>query len=429
MNFAAELTEFLQKFATRKAVSDRFKTLTYKEVHRQSAQISSYLNQNRINGSCIAIITDDLTEHVVCMLGIILSGNYYLSVTRENLPFLEASSLPISLILHADPETAKRFPFPEKSLSEIFEEEGYRNNRNFNTALSPETKLCAFFTSGSTSTPKIVIHNHKTIVQDTRRQVLENQISCEDKIDLVFSLGFSASLACIYPALLSGAELCLFNLKEEGLNSLIRFWEDKKITFSTLSVSTFESICMTGRDFKKMPLRFISISAEPVKENTLKLFHKNFSSDVCLQAAYASTETRTISEFKIHSSHNQSVKSNLLGSIAAGKKVYILSEDGKELEAGSPGEIVVSSPFIANGYFNNPQETRSRFKYLDNEILFRTGDLGYLDEKNQLYFIGRKEEENKINGIKINLKLIEESIENIYLNSKAVVVVHTYDHK
>src|SRR5690606_27082373 len=86
-------------------------------------------------------------------------------------------------------------------------------------------------------------------------------------------------------------------------------------------------------------------------------------------------------------------------------------------------------PFIANGYFNNPQETRSRFKYLDNEILFRTGDLGYLDEKNQLYFIGRKEEENKINGIKINLKLIEESIENIYLNSKAVVVVHTYDHK
>lgn len=426
MNIATELVKSFLKFAGRKAVSDRFKTLTYDELYQKSARISTNLNQHGISESCIAIITNNLTEHVVCMLGIILSGNYYLSVTRENLPFLQASSLPVSLLLHSDSETAKGFSFQQKSLAEIFEEE--QNKENFNVILPPETNLCAFFTSGSTSSPKIVIHNHQSILQDTQRQIRENHISCEDKIDFVFSPGFSASLACIFPALLSGAELCLFDLNEEGLNSLIKFWEDKKITFSTLSVSMFESICMTGRDFKKLPLRFISISAEPVKENTLKLFHQNFPAGVCLQIAYASTETRTISEFKIYSSQIHSVKSNLLGSIADGKKVYILSEDGIEMAAGSPGEIVVASPFIANEYFNNPEETLLRFNYSDNETLFRTGDLGYLDEKKQLYFLGRKEEENKLNGIKINLKLIENSIESLYPNSRAIVVVHTCNH-
>lgn len=409
MNIAFSLISACKAYENRIAISDPDTSLTYREVLEQASVISLGIKSQELSRACIAVSIPDPIEHLIAILGVILSGNYYISITPDNEHLLKAASLPVSLVLDEPSCLDKHRPAEASSGS--------------HPHMSPKDPLCAFFTSGSTSTPKTIIHSHQTIVNDTARQIRENHISTQDKIDLVFSLSFSASLACIFPALLSGAELCIFDVKTHGINGLINYWERKQITFTTLSVSTFENICRLVPDSRKLALRFISISAEPVTDKTLELFRKKFDPAVVLQIAYATTETRTIAEYKL-SGLDISPSGNLLGKVVTGVEVAVVSKEGSILPPRAVGEIVISSPDICHGYYNNPEETSRCFDLSQDPIWFRTGDQGYLDEMNYLFYSGRISEANKINGIKLNLRLIEEQIENYYNSSQCRVVVN-----
>ena len=57
------------------------------------------------------------------------------------------------------------------------------------------------------------------------------------------------------------------------------------------------------------------------------------------------------------------------------------------VELASDGEILVSGPMVASGYWRNPKETR---EFWDEQGRYHTGDIGRIDEKGQLVIIGRK---------------------------------------
>jgi acyl carrier protein len=228
--------------------------------------------------------------------------------------------------------------------------------------------------------------------------------------------------------LLTGAQLCVFDLKTEGLNNLAAFWHHNGVTFSTLSVSTFQSVCRLNPSLQYLTsLRFISISAEPVKDTTLNLFKTTFGKDVTLQIAYATTETRTISEMKIRNDGQSISYPDAIGKPVAGKTVYITDEAGDALPTGNTGEIVVASEFIADAYYGQPTESYQSFIHKDGTVFYKTGDLGYLNEDGYLCYKGRLKNEHKLNGVKINLTDIEEKIEQNTAVLQVAVVINKSD--
>ncbi|MDR2522002.1 MAG: AMP-binding protein [Spirochaetaceae bacterium] len=62
-------------------------------------------------------------------------------------------------------------------------------------------------------------------------------------------------------------------------------------------------------------------------------------------------------------------------------------DDTRVLKAGDPGEIVLKSPSIMLGYFEQPQATAEMFT---PDGYLKTGDLGYLDDDGFIYINGRK---------------------------------------
>ena len=73
---------------------------------------------------------------------------------------------------------------------------------------------------------------------------------------------------------------------------------------------------------------------------------------------------------------------------------------------------------MALGYYKDMEQTKEKFiqnplndKYID--LIYKTGDLGFFDEKNNLYFAGRKDFQIKHMGHRIELEEIEESMQNI----------------
>ena len=113
------------------------------------------------------------------------------------------------------------------------------------------------------------------------------------------------------------------------------------------------------------------------KQNTeIRKFYKDIG--LCILEAYALTETA--SSLSIEYPDSESTTS--VGTVFEDIEVKIANPD----ENGH-GEILVRGNNVALGYYKNEKETQKAF---DQDGYFHTGDIGYTDEKNQLFFIGRK---------------------------------------
>jgi acyl-coenzyme A synthetase/AMP-(fatty) acid ligase len=95
-----------------------------------------------------------------------------------------------------------------------------------------------------------------------------------------------------------------------------------------------------------------------------------------------------------------------------GTHVEVVDERGEPLPPGRIGELTVSGPHLATGYWNRPEETARRFR-IDRKTEERrlyTGDLFSRDDQGWLYFHGRDGTFVKINGRRIGTTELEASI-------------------
>jgi long-chain acyl-CoA synthetase len=99
-------------------------------------------------------------------------------------------------------------------------------------------------------------------------------------------------------------------------------------------------------------------------------------------------------------------------------EVRVVDEEGKELERGEVGELIVRGPNIMKGYYNKPEETE---KILKDSWLY-TGDMVYIDEDGYIFIVGRKKDLIIRGGFNIYPREIEEVLVSHPLLSEAAVV-------
>ncbi|RCR71221.1 AMP-binding protein [Larkinella punicea] len=412
--FRLRWTEIAQRYSTKAAFCEGNRTMTYSVLFHRVHQYAAALLARDFRQQCIPVLLDDPMEHVTALFGILLSGNYYHSIHRQSAESLSnvVKSRACPCLISDLPLVVPNHPGLPTLLPEMVQTDGF--DAHSYPIVPPETPFCLFMTSGSTGQPKQVIHSHASVLADTFRQITDNEITATDRIDLLFSLEFSASLACIFPALLTGATLVFYDLKKEGVLSLPVFWQQQKITFSSLSVSTFRLLLKTGTDFKTLAgLRMLSIGAEPIQPSDITGFQKRFSTHTTLQVAYATTETRTISDYKLRTDTPVTDHLFSVGKPVSGRTVWIRSETGAPLPHNQVGEIIVQASGIPSDYPNNLDATQRAYQRLpDGVIAYATGDLGFLDPYGYLFWCGRTDFVVKINGQKVNLIQVEQELKS-----------------
>jgi len=92
-----------------------------------------------------------------------------------------------------------------------------------------------------------------------------------------------------------------------------------------------------------------------------------------------------------------SEKPGSCGKALPGWEMKIVDDDGRELPANEPGEVIIRGPMMA-GYFNNPQATAETIK----DGWLYTGDIGRIDEDGELFILGRKKDVIIIKGQNIH---------------------------
>ena len=100
------------------------------------------------------------------------------------------------------------------------------------------------------------------------------------------------------------------------------------------------------------------------------------------------------------------------------RECRIADEDGRELPAGTMGELLVRGPGILQGYYNNPEATAKAF----HGDWFRTGDLFRQDERGYFYIVGRVKDMIRRSGENIAAREVEEVVLRIQGISEAACV-------
>ncbi|HEY6868542.1 MAG TPA: AMP-binding protein, partial [Novosphingobium sp.] len=86
----------------------------------------------------------------------------------------------------------------------------------------------------------------------------------------------------------------------------------------------------------------------------------------------------------------------------------ILDDDGRPCAIGEVGEVCVINPHMFRGYWNNDNATRAA---MHGSSIFRTGDLGYMDEQGYVFLVDRKKDMLITGGENVYSREVEEALD------------------
>jgi acyl-coenzyme A synthetase/AMP-(fatty) acid ligase len=103
-----------------------------------------------------------------------------------------------------------------------------------------------------------------------------------------------------------------------------------------------------------------------------------------------------------------------IGSAIPFAEVLVVNEDGREVIAGATGELVHAGPLVAKGYWNDPEQTARRFRPAPHASRHGgtaawSGDMVKRGRYGQLIFVGREDEQIKVQGYRVSPTEVEEA--------------------
>lgn len=392
MNILSKFQFICQKQADKKAIIGNGVSLSYEDLWQKSLSIASTINLEGKTNECIAFHLDSKIDEVATMLGILLSGNYFLCVPKKLLSVFE-KDVPSSLFISKAPfETQCTFLHYDKILKTPY----LNFNHWWEGKSLDQNDFCVYNTSGSDGKPKFVLHDYISIREDTNRQIEENRITHNDIVDFIYPTSFSSSLASIFPAILSGATIAVYETNNLSIQKIPNFWKKFEVSIATLVTSTFRSLCNSYKEELKnynSKIRFLCVGGESVLPTDIKLFKDYFDKKCTFQNAYASTEARTIAEQKFHK------KDKYNEGFSPVRQKEIIIENS---------QIIVKSKYISKGYFKNRKLEFHQKK--DGFRLLETNDIGKWNHKGELLITGRKSSWQKVNGQRISISQLENNL-------------------
>ena len=249
----------------------------------------------------------------------------------------------------------------------------------------------AIYTSGTTGNPKGVLHEFGNLNRaiESIRIHGENPFTEKDSLALLAPLNFVASVIVILEVLsiFCGKMYIVSYATIKNPGALSRFFLTKRITITFLTPSYVRMLGNRTGPF----LRMLFVGSEPANN----IYNKNLD----LINIYAASESGfAVGVFPI----DKSYETCPIGKPEVDCRIWLLDEDGKEVEEGGIGELCFENPYV-RGYLNLPEETEKAFV----DGVFHSGDLARKEADGNYVLLGRAGDMIKINGNRIEPAEIE----------------------
>lgn len=290
------------------------------------------------------------------------------------------------------------------------------------------------FTSGSTGEPKgaaIPHHGVLSLMGWARSFVHSGE---PERFTAINPLHFDNSVFDTYCGLLNGAALVPVETSE--LTSPVQWVKRIRgggatVMFAvpTLFLILDQLGLLTPESLPSV--RTFQFGGEGFPIGKLREFHRKFDGKARLINVYGPTETSCICSSVDITEHTLRAPDDAfppLGAMHENFSYAILDDGETPVKRGDAGELWIGGPCVGLGYYNNPEETRRRFRQDPRQdkyaaIFYRTGDLVSEDETGQLWFKGRADNQVKLRGHRIELEEIDLAVQSVAGVRRALAVV------
>jgi acyl-coenzyme A synthetase/AMP-(fatty) acid ligase len=216
--------------------------------------------------------------------------------------------------------------------------------------VEPDDPLSISFTSGSSGTPKAVVHSHRNAVGNGLRVAAVIDISTADRLLAVSRFQYTASAASMYAALLSGSALCLYELATRGATPFQLFVSETQITVAQVTPALQGALVRNAPDAGFPSVRMVMLGGSRVDMSQLRALQAAFPS-ARFMCRYNTAETNWVAGLVVDPRTSSFDGAVPLGSPVPWVDVWILGERGHDVAVGEVGELAIRGDFLALGYW------------------------------------------------------------------------------
>lgn len=410
--------------------------LTYEQLNQQSNKLAHYLQSlGVVPETKVGICVEPSADLVVTLLALLKAGAAYVPFNpanpKERLAFMFDDSK-ISVLL-----TQERFLglLPEHKAHVICMDTdrqviSQQPDHNPANAATLDNLIAVLYTSGSTGKPKGVMVTSRGFVNLCQWYKRHCPITEQSRVLLVIPFTFDAAFKNMITPLIAGGRLVLTSADYYDVARLHEIIEKEEVTVINTTPSLIHPIMelAAGKDYRGLSsLKYMGLGGESMDIQKLKPWLNSPYCECKLVHLYGPSECSDISAcYLVGKGQVDSLQAVPIGKPIDNAQVYILDKYNNPQPAGVPGEVSVSGPTTARGYFNAAALTSQSFTPnlygVCGERIYRTGDLAKWLPDGNLEFVGRIDNQVKIRGIRIELGEIEAVLRQHPQMREAVIV-------
>ena len=414
------------------AIVDRFRTVTWSELNDRVNAISAFLMEGGASaGTFVAVLLGRGPDAIAALLAIHKTGAAYVPIDPAN-PAERIESVRHQVGKHLF-LTSREFQtlVGRDRQGVVFIEEvkgGVGGAEAAYVAPAPGDPAYVIFTSGSTGSPKGVVIDHLALRTFIESAITVFELTDTDRVLQFASLSFDASVEEIFPAIQIGAAIVL---RDEVLwtpSELADAVERHGITVLDLPTSYWhELVDAQTREatwFVPEPVRLVILGGEAADVARAQRWNERAPRPIRLVNTYGPTEA-TVSATIWDVPRSVDLDTVLIGRPFPHVEARVLNAQLEEVEEGETGELFLGGPSIAQGYIGQPALTAENFVAASSDglRLYRTGDLVRVT-RDGLAFIGRRDDQVKLSGYRVELGEIESAARRVVGVTEAVAAIN-----
>jgi len=410
------------------AVVDGRHELSYAELDIRANRLAHALRGLGVGpGAVVGVCLSRSADLVTSLLAVWKAGAGYLPIDPDQPPRRAASMLRtagVELVL-TDPASAAALVDSDARpvvLPDLLDPLTDRSPDSAvqapDVVVDPHDIAYVVFTSGSTGEPKGVVVSHAGIANRLRWTIERPGLSAGDRVLLKTTVTFDAHCWEVFAPLMCGATVVTAPVgAERDPAALLRSVAEHRITVLQVVPSVLRLLTEEPGLEQCASLRLLFSAGEPLQAElaarVLRRVGGEGSPDLVIWNTYGPTEC-SIDVTAHRFDPTRTAGPVPIGRPIDGMRVLVADSGGAPVAVGVPGELYAGGVGVARGYLGNPALTAERFVpdpfAKDGSRLYRTGDQVRWREDGVLEYLGRVDQQVKINGVRIEPGEVENAL-------------------
>ena len=382
------------------AISSEHGALTYGRLDALTRHHAARIDAAAPTGAVVAILAERGPHVVVATLACARAGRPFVILDRtypaQRLGALIEICRP-SLILAASADAPAERPHAEPPTLAVDLEPDELAAFEPRT-VSPDAPAYLLFTSGSTGAPKCVACSHRPLTHFVAWQAATFALSADDRFTLLSGLSHDPVLRDIFTPLSLGASIHIPAQATLTAPGGVRHWFDEVRPTVAHMTPPLGHLLTAVRPPKPLrELRYVFWGGDVLRGPLVDALAA--IAPACESVNfYGSTETPQAASFCRLPRAAAEARAPI-GTGISGFELEIVDEHGRPASDGDPGEIVVRSRYLTLGYVENGRLPPPR----NGEARYATGDIGHRRDDGQIEIQGRRDDQVKVRGYRVEL--------------------------